>query len=866
MAFAQIHYDSGYSRRNGALDHYYRMVNFDDSQYKEMTYWVENSAQFMNWRVIFPPGYNKNDGKKYPMIVMLHGAGESGRSWTGRYDYPPADPRYDNNGVNILHGGDAHRVAVNRNPADPKAFPGIVIFPQVSDNGAWGNVWNGGQQGQTGQNAAKIIEYMISAYHADENRVYLHGLSNGAKGVWDFASKRPDLIAAALPMSGVGSDKAGMNSALVTTPMWVFQGGLDTNPAPGFTQSWINDLTARGGKPRYTLYPNLGHGTWYTAYGEPDFFSWILKQDKRNVFIFGDLPETCNGSPVKFGFSAGYLAYQWTRNGADIAGASTRFYTTTLPGIYTVKYKKRTNNQWDESFPVNLCVNQDVQPPSVPQNVAMSNITFTSATASWTASTDNVGVSGYKVYLDGNLVATTVTPTYTFTSLAMASNHTVQVKATDASSNMSALSPAVPFTTLDDTTAPTTPANLAVSLITSTTAHVTWSSSTDNVSVTGYQVYRDEVFVANTINTSYDFASLAEASTHQVKVRAFDGKTNYSAFTTAVGFSTTTDIEPPTVPTNLAISTITTTSASGAWSASTDNYGVAGYEVYLNDVLKGITVNPAYDFSGLSAGSLYHAKVRAYDSKGNKSAFGSTVDFNTPIEVQGENGLNYSYYSSAQPWPGLVLPNFSTLSPQKTGTINNFDLYAIREQNDKFAIVFEGYLQVDVPGNYTFFTRSDEGSRLYLEGNMVVDNDGIHAIQERSGNYSFAAPGLYPIKVEYYDQYGVQDLFVDYKPQGGSKTPIPDNKLFLSGGMAPAATFARMAAPTISVSPNPFTNELTVNVDGATTVSIYDFNGYVVKSVTTKPEDTYVIIDVSGLAVGTYIVAVGNERLRIIKQ
>ena len=77
-------YDSGYSLRNNQLSHYYKMVSWDDSQFKEFNYRSVNGSnavtEFMNWRAIFPPGYQKNGPNKYPMIVMLHGAGESGRS------------------------------------------------------------------------------------------------------------------------------------------------------------------------------------------------------------------------------------------------------------------------------------------------------------------------------------------------------------------------------------------------------------------------------------------------------------------------------------------------------------------------------------------------------------------------------------------------------------------------------------------------------------------------------------------------------------------------------------------------------------------------------------------------------------------
>lgn len=127
--------------RNNQLSHYYKMVTWEDSLYRETTYYKKSSGgsviEFMNWRIMFPPGYSQSDSSnnKYPMILMLHGSGESGRVWTGNFSYTPADPEYDNNGNNLLWGGREHRDAVNLPATNSRSFPGIVVFPQVSYNG-----------------------------------------------------------------------------------------------------------------------------------------------------------------------------------------------------------------------------------------------------------------------------------------------------------------------------------------------------------------------------------------------------------------------------------------------------------------------------------------------------------------------------------------------------------------------------------------------------------------------------------------------------------------------------------------------------------------------------------------------------------
>ena len=281
-------YDSGFTYREvdpsicsdpQHLCHFYKSVSWDDSKFAEYTYRGMNGSyvvEFMNWRMLFPPGYSKKNSSKYPMIIMLHGAGESGRAWTGHFEYKSTDVQYDNNGANILWGGPEHLNAVNRPSTDSKSFPGIVVWPQASYNGGWEGGWNNGQLADNNRMASKIVEYMISNFNVDQDRVYIHGLSNGARGVWDLASKRPDLFAAVLVMSGIGNNPDAMTDTLVTMPFWQFQGGLDINPNPSAAQQGIDLFKQKGANPRYYLYPDLGHNTWQYSYADPDFLSWIL--------------------------------------------------------------------------------------------------------------------------------------------------------------------------------------------------------------------------------------------------------------------------------------------------------------------------------------------------------------------------------------------------------------------------------------------------------------------------------------------------------------------------------------------------------------------------------------------------------------
>ena len=359
-----IHYDSGFTWRaytgsdqpvcGSRLCHYYPMMEWDQ-HYTEATIWkgdagADYASAFLNLRVLFPPGYNVNDDtKKYPVIIMLHGAGESGRAWADNFEYSSSDPEYDNNSNALKNGGNEHHLA-----SASGVFPGIVVFPQASFSGAWDDPYST-ELTQNEQFLVSLIEdFLVPKYHADINRITMHGLSAGATGTWGFAQKRPDLFASILVMSGVPYDVNDAKSKLLTTPIRIFQGGLDTNPRPFSSKDVVAAFEADGGTPTLFLYEDLGHDTWERAYSEPDFFSWIISSDKRNPYVFGNKSEVCPGvDTVKIGFSGNMKSYQWTWNDINIPEENGRYINVVDPGSYKVKFT-RPNDETDESYAVNI--------------------------------------------------------------------------------------------------------------------------------------------------------------------------------------------------------------------------------------------------------------------------------------------------------------------------------------------------------------------------------------------------------------------------------------------------------------------------------------------------------------------------------
>lgn len=160
----------------------------------------------------------------------------------------------------------------------------------------------------------------------------------------------------------------------------------------------------------------------------------------------------------------------------------------------------------------------------------------------------------------------------------------------------------------------------------------------------------------------------------------------------------------------------------------------------------------------------------------------------TPTPPTGDNGLQYKYYEGS--WS--TLPNFANQSVRKQGTVANFNV-GVRQREDNFGIVFTGSIQINSGGNYTFYTNSDDGSKLYIDGKLIVNNDGLHAPRERSGSISLSS-GKHKIEVQFFERTQGQVLDVRYAGPGVSKRAIPNGVLFPDGGSS---------SPTAPTEPDP---------------------------------------------------------------
>ncbi|QFY07390.1 chitinase [Nonomuraea phyllanthi] len=184
-----------------------------------------------------------------------------------------------------------------------------------------------------------------------------------------------------------------------------------------------------------------------------------------------------------------------------------------------------------------------------------------------------------------------------------------------------------------DTTAPSVPGNLRTTAVTSTSVSLAWNASTDNVAVTGYEIYRGGTLITTVTGTTHTDTGLSADTGYTYTVRARDAAGNRSATSDSITATTSggggTDTTAPTVPGNLRSTGSTSSSISLAWNASTDNVAVTGYEIYRGGTLITTVTGTTHTDTGLSADTGYTYTVRARDAAGNRSATSNSITART---------------------------------------------------------------------------------------------------------------------------------------------------------------------------------------------------------------------------------------------
>ena len=206
-------------------------------------------------------------GKKYPLVLFLHGAGERG----------------NDNEAQLRHGGNMFTNPVNR-----EKYPAFVIFPQCPANDFWAPIRRPGATGTTPSDppmsktlkmVKEVLDEALANYPVDRNRIYIAGLSMGGMGTFDMLCRYPDLFAAAIPICG-GVDTGRLERVDIKTHLRIFHGDADTVVPVAFSREAYKVLKRNGVNVEYIEYPGVNHDSWTPAFNEKDFMEWFFNKRK----------------------------------------------------------------------------------------------------------------------------------------------------------------------------------------------------------------------------------------------------------------------------------------------------------------------------------------------------------------------------------------------------------------------------------------------------------------------------------------------------------------------------------------------------------------------------------------------------------
>ncbi|WP_299557459.1 fibronectin type III domain-containing protein [Seonamhaeicola sp.] len=469
------------------------------------------------------------------------------------------------------------------------------------------------------------------------------------------------------------------------------QSGIPTNlnatneTANGFTLNWTapTGYTIQG----YNLYKDGGYVAWvngsslsynFTGITQGISHDYVVKaiQDGSFVehasatfnFVLGSGGDTqaptaptlsssnITENTVDLSWSGatdnvGVTGYKIYRDGTEIANQPGATYqaiglSASTNYAFTVSAYDAAGNNSALSNTANVTTSaaSDTQAPTVPTGLSSSGITSSAFNLSWSASTDNVGVTGYKVYLDGTLNKSVSGTNTSITGLSVSTSYNVTVAATDAAGNESAQSAALAVQTSGASGASDEPTNLNATNATATGFVLNWTAPT-NYTPQGYNIYKDNGYVAwaNGSATAYTINGISQGTSHNYVVKAIDQSFIEHAsapFAYTLGGSAT-DTQAPTAPT-LSSSNVTSSSVDLSWSGATDNVGVTGYKVYQSGTLIASPTGTSYAVSGLSAATSYAFTVKAIDAAGNESVSSNTANVTTNAAGGGPSIINHN--------------------------------------------------------------------------------------------------------------------------------------------------------------------------------------------------------------------------------
>jgi predicted esterase len=724
-----------------------------------------NGLQF---RLKWPKSYATGApaGKKYPFYVFFHGVGERGSIYDDEYQ--------------MFHGGQIHSNAV-----DDSLFDGFLMYPQSSSP-------SGGWSAAQLQTVETLIEnYFIPQLAVDPNRVIVSGLSGGGDAAWLFLTTYPTVGAAGWIMSSACICDEPYANSLRFTPIWMFTGGLDNNPAPYTSTQLYNIYHTAGADINSTIFTTQGHDTWDSAWVEPWYWSYINTASKTNPWTLGGRNQFCPGTNINvtMGVTAGFSGYQWRRNGVVIPGASADTLVVDSLGIYDCSVENGTTWSPFSLHPDTI----SIMPTTVSPNITVNGLASDVLPAPNGATTVSLTVpSGYTSYAWRRVdsAATLSSTTNVLTGAVPGVYEVMVTQQYGCSSNWSN-----PFTVLKASGAnpPSVISGLSATSLSQTQIRLNWTESTSQ----SYPETQFEIYQATAIGGPYQLVGFSPALKDSFFVTGLNANMTYyfevrpinataaATVSSPASSKTQADIIPPTAPGNLQAGTVSETSVQLIWNSSTDNVSVSSYDIYVNNQ-KAYTIpapDTTYTVYNLTNGNTYNFIVRAKDPSGNVSPSSNQLTVTAAF-----SGLSYTYYALAS--SPSVLPNFSTLVPSSSGNMP-VPTVANAPQTTNFAYLWSGYINIPVTGNYVFQTNSDDGSRVWLGAlnqtafpynysggsTLIVNANQPQGPTNTNSATKTLQAGVYPISIGYFQAGGGYTMSLNWSTPstGGSFVAIPSS-------------------------------------------------------------------------------------------
>ncbi len=239
---------------------------YGQNEFEKKVY-VSVSGDSLNYRFLRPEVEKK--GKKYPLVLFLHGAGERGTD----------------NEKQLLHGSQMWLNPVNRDK-----YPAFVLFPQCPESAYWAYVKSprSFEPSQMPSNVLlsplfstlkELLDSCLNMPQVDKKRIYVVGLSMGAMGTFDMTIRYPNIFAAAIPICGT-VNPARLEAAK-KVKFRIYHGDSDNVVPVDASRQAYKALKAAGADVQYIEFPGVGHLCWNTAFKQDDFMKWLFSQKKR---------------------------------------------------------------------------------------------------------------------------------------------------------------------------------------------------------------------------------------------------------------------------------------------------------------------------------------------------------------------------------------------------------------------------------------------------------------------------------------------------------------------------------------------------------------------------------------------------------